>query len=288
MRFRADFPRTAPNTVIAAMSAVAARSPQPTSGSQHGCMTLTQLLEVAAELRVDISSERLQMLLHRAQIQRIHRLSRGRPKVAARMYAAAADLDPNVSTFHLHLGAELSSVGNLTGAAAALTTAIALLQSHPSDDGAGREEEMLRARMGLAIALQGQVADLLIASPPDAVSWGPGRTGKLQADIVQQYEALLLEYPDAEAVWYLMARALRHSNEGSRALAAAVRLFPPPAVRRGGSEMERKDLAWGQKTGGVEIGGVGKGVVAVVDDQGQGGSRASSLSRRLSSYRFAS
>ena len=125
-------------------------------------MTLTQLLEVAAELRVDISSERLQMLLHRAQIQRIHRLSRGRPKVAARMYAAAADLDPNVSTFHLHLGAELSSVGNLTGAAAALTTAIALLQSHPSDDGAGREEEMVRARMGLAIALQGQVADLLI------------------------------------------------------------------------------------------------------------------------------
>ena len=32
---------------------------------------------------------------------------------------------------------------------------------------------------------------------------------------MQQYEALA-EYPDAEAVWHLMARALRHSNEGSR------------------------------------------------------------------------
>ena len=269
------------------MTAVAARSPQPTSGSQHGCMTLTQLLEVAAELRVDVSSEHLQMLLHRAQIQRIHRLSRGRPKVAARMYAAAADLDPGVSTFHLQLGAELSSVGNLTGAAAALTTALALLQSHPSDDFAGREEEMVRARMGLALALQGQMPELLIASPPAAVSWGPDRIGTLQADIVQQYGALLLEYPDAEAVWYLMARALRQSSEGSRALAAAVRLFPPPAVRRGGSEMERKVLAWEQKTGGVEI-AVGKGVAAVVDDEAQRGSRASSLSRRLFSCRFAS
>jgi hypothetical protein len=118
-------------------------------------MTLEQLLETATELRVQVPRERMQANLHQAQLRRIERLSAGRPSVAARLYAAAAALDPHEPTYHLLLGSELAAMQNISGASAALSTAISRLQAaRTGSRNAGTnlgDHEIVRARLLLAL-----------------------------------------------------------------------------------------------------------------------------------------
>ena len=132
-------------------------------------MTLNQLLETAAELGVHVPPERMEASLRQAQLRRIERLSAGRPRAAAQLYAAAAAADPHVSTYHLLLGSELASLRNLSGATAALSTAISCIEAARADSpqavaGEGGHE-IVRARLLLALCLE---HGLIRATPDDS------------------------------------------------------------------------------------------------------------------------
>ena len=241
-----DFPRTHPEAVVAALIAVFERRKPPDQ-----CLMLEQLLEVAAELRVRLTRERLLSGLHAAQLLRIQRLSEGRPAVAAQLYAAAAAADPHVPTYYLRLGGELATLGNLTSAASAFAAAILAAGQDDASaewaegakltDGAeGGGGELVRARLSLALALEalgkrghgdsagGEAVWLLGAGD------GGAGGGALLGDsrVAEQYLELLRLYPDAHALWYRLARVLRrgpasahNGAAGARAMIAALRLF---------------------------------------------------------------
>ena len=241
-----DFPRTHPEAVVAALIAVFERRKPPDQ-----CLMLEQLIDVAAELRVRLSRERLLSGLHAAQLLRIQRLSEGRPAVAAQLYAAAAAADPHVPTYHLHLGGELAALGNLTSAASAFAAAIlAAGQAAARQEGAegakaaegaeGGGGELVRARLSLALALEALGKRGHGDSAGDGAVWprgagdGGAGAGALLGDsrVAEQYLELLRLYPDAHALWYRLARVLRlgsassyNAAAGARAMIAALRLF---------------------------------------------------------------
>jgi len=217
-----DFPRTMPEVVVAAL--VSVLTPWQAPDHPTVCMTIAQLLKVAAELGAPLSEERLLGELHQAQLRRICKLSRGRPAHAVALYAAAAAIDPHVSTYQLLLGSELASIGNLTGAAAVLTAVISSMPARA----AVHADEIVRARLGLALALE--ALDKRRA-PGDATAAGGDITGNGERAIAQ-YQELLSLRPDAQPLWYLLARALRrhravhHDDARSKAaMTIATRLF---------------------------------------------------------------
>ena len=154
-----DFPRTSHEVVVDALIRAWQDGREAVSTSGYRCMTLRQLLKGAEYLNVPVTREQMEASLREAQLTRIQRLSAGRPADAAQMYAAAAAVDPHVSTYHLLLGSELASLGNLTGSAAAFSAAISCLGANQTHAAGGQHaaagSELVRARMGLALALEG-------------------------------------------------------------------------------------------------------------------------------------
>ncbi len=229
-----DFPRTKREAVVAAFFAVFERWEPPAM-----CLTMAQLLEVAAELRVRLPRERLLAGLRAAQLRRIHKLSEGSPAVAAQLYALAAAADPHESTYHLRLGDELAALGNLTGASAAFAAAIhAAGRPAASAEGAeGAHRELVRARLNLALALETLEMRRRAAAKggrdgDGGARDGGGGGGALPGDprVAEQYQELVRLQPDADALWYLLARALRRSAAtgnvtSARAMETALRLF---------------------------------------------------------------
>lgn len=231
-----DFPRTHPEAVLNAFVKVFELHQMHESPAL--CMTLTQLLEVSMELKAPVSRERMQAGLHKAQLQRIQKISAGNPSVAAELYSAAAAVDPHVFSYQLLLGSELTSLGNLTGAASALMAAISFLQSGTDKHmgGTGLEagsEDIIRARLGLALVLEVLERNGEVVRAQEAGTGG----------VIEQYQQLLSLYPDAQALWYMLARVLSRTNDSRApaAMRAASRLsisttkfsFTPPPTSSG-------------------------------------------------------
>ena len=234
-----DFPRTHPEAVVAALIKIYERWQIPIDApSSVLCLTLTHLLEVAAELRVQLPRERLLADLLQAQLRRIQKMSAGRPSVAAELYAAAVAVDPHISTYHLLLGSELAAIGNISAAAAAYSATISSLQNTQPAAGAAaeRKHEMVRARLGLALALEKlqrrqeagcpsvdteRRSGISAATPKPMhaarlAGKGDGKEGVAgmgNGNAVEQYQQLVSMDPDAHALWYLLARALRRQSD---------------------------------------------------------------------------
>ena len=207
-----DFPRTHPEAVFNALVKVFELHQMHESPTL--CMTLTQFIEVSMELKAPVSRERMQAGLHKAQLQRIQKLSAGNPSVAAELYSAAAAVDPHVFSYQLLLGSELTCLGNLTGAASALTAAVSFLQSGTDKHmgGTGLEagsEDIIRARLGLALVIEALERNGEVVKAQEAGTGG----------VIEQYQHLLSLHPDAQALWYMLARVLSRTND-SRAPAA--------------------------------------------------------------------